>query len=142
MLLAAYCPRVGQRVPDSGLRGQVVHQLELLLGEEGPDALRFHQIHPLEPQARLLRLDRSGVRGTCLGRLDAELAQPVELQPHVVVGVEVVDADHVVPLTEQPPGDVVADEAGRAGHQDLHGPSIVSAEERRQGSAPRRGRPS
>ena len=73
------------------------------------------------------RFDHPGVRGACLGRLDADLAQPVELQPHVVVGVEVVDADHLVPLIDQPPRHVVADEAGRARHQDLHDRSILLA---------------
>ena len=70
---------------------------------------------------------------------DSRIAGPAVSEPR---GALAALSGHVVPLTEQPPGDVVADEAGRAGHQDLHGPSIVSAEERRQGSAPRRGRPS
>ena len=131
-------PRVGQRIPDPRLRGQVIDQLELLVREQGQHALRVHQVHPLEPQARLVRLDHPGVRAARFGRVDPELAQAIELQPHVVMGVEVVDADHLVPLIDQPPGDVVADEAGRAGHQDLHDPSIVPAEELRQGSARRR----
>ena len=114
----------------------MVHQLELLFREQGTEPFRLHQVHPLELQARPFGLNHPGVRAAGVAQLDAELAQAVELQPHLVVGVEVVDADHLVPLLGQPPGDVVADEAGGAGHQDLHDRSIVPARElRKQGRA-------
>ena len=49
-----------------------------------------------------------------------ELLQPVALQLDRVVVGEVVDADHLVAAREQPLRAVHADEAGDAGHQDLH----------------------
>jgi hypothetical protein len=46
--------------------------------------------------------------------------QPVLFQPHVIVVVAIVDAYHSVPVSQQPPGQVIADEAGNAGYQNMH----------------------
>ena len=53
----------------------------------------------------------------CAGAELAQLGEPVRFQPGVVISVEIVDADHPVAALEQPPGDVVADEAGDAGDE-------------------------
>ena len=51
------------------------------------------------------------------------LPQPVQprlLQPHIIVVVQVVDADDRIAPRQQRLGNMVADEAGAAGDQDLH----------------------
>ena len=49
-----------------------------------------------------------------------QFPQAVELQLHVVVLVEIVDAEHLVPLIDQPPGQMIANEPGDTGNEDLH----------------------
>src|SRR5206468_10977000 len=47
-----------------------------------------------------------------------QLRQPGFLEPHVVIVAEVVHPQHLVTALEEPPGDMVADEARCTGHQD------------------------
>ena len=51
----------------------------------------------------------------------AQRLQAGELQDRVVVGAEIVDADHRLAARQQGAGDVAADEAGGAGDEDGHG---------------------
>ena len=46
--------------------------------------------------------------------------QPRVLQPHIVVGVDFIDADHLLAARQQRLGDVIADEAGGSGQQNGH----------------------
>ncbi len=87
------------------------HSLELFLREQRvhPGAVREVELDEAEP--RVLAQDR----------------EPRFLQRRVVVVVEVVETDHLVAAIEEPAGDVKADEAGRAGDEDLHGHSLASA---------------
>jgi hypothetical protein len=50
----------------------------------------------------------------------AQTLQPVELEPNVVVGVEIVQADDVLAALEQPQTDRHADKSGCAGEQYFH----------------------
>jgi hypothetical protein len=40
------------------------------------------------------------------------------LEPRIVVGVQIVEADHVMSALQQPPRDMHADEPGRAGDEN------------------------
>jgi hypothetical protein len=53
-------------------------------------------------------------------RAEAEPREARLLQAHLVVVVEVVDADHLVAVGAQPPRQVKADETGGAGDEVLH----------------------
>ena len=48
-----------------------------------------------------------------------QLGQPVLLQLHVIVIVQIVKADHVVPTVQQPTAQVESDESGRSGDEYL-----------------------
>ena len=50
--------------------------------------------------------------------LAGQLGQTRFFQRRIVVGVEVVDAEHLVTAVEETPRNVVADEAGRAADED------------------------
>ena len=97
--------RIDQGVPDPGLRRQV--------HDDGDVRMRGSQ-----------RLHRRAVRDIDPVKSEAGLRfQPVQprlLQPHVVIGVEVIDPDHLRALRQQRLGHVIADEPRRAGEQDLH----------------------
>ena len=62
-----------------------------------------------------VELARSGSSAGC-----RRLREPRLLQRHVVVVVEIVEADDFVAALEQPLGDVEADEAGGAGDEEFH----------------------
>ena len=47
-----------------------------------------------------------------------ELREPGLFQPRIVIGIEVVEADDVVPVRQQAPRDVHADEPGRSGDEN------------------------
>ena len=57
------------------------------------------------------------VQGTTLG----ELLEPRFFEPHVVIGIEIVDADDRPSAFEQTPRDVEADEPGGTGQEDRFG---------------------
>src|SRR4051812_37519187 len=54
----------------------------------------------------------------CKARQLLQLTEPCLLQRRVVVGIEVVEADHRLPGLQQAARDVEANEPGRAGHQN------------------------
>ncbi len=100
--------RVGDGVTHTGLRCQVHHAVEALAREQRLHARAVGQVEPLEAKARL----------------PLQLAEPGLLECRVVVIVEVVDAGDRVTARQQALRGVHADEAGRAGEQDVH-PAIV-----------------
>ena len=57
------------------------------------------------------------------GRVDPRLGQASVLEADVIIIVQVVEADHLVPPLEEAPDDMEADEPGRARDQDLHRPT-------------------
>ena len=59
-------------------------------------------------------------RAKCEARLAVQPRQPRLLQPHVVVGVQVVHAQHALAARQQRLGDMIANEARRSGQQDRH----------------------
>ena len=69
-------------------------------------------------------LHRRAIGGVGAHELEAaERPQPLEarfLELHIVVRVEVVEPDDGIAALEEAFGDVVSDEAGRAGDQYLH----------------------
>ena len=80
--------------------------------------------HPHRPEAlehrphrRAILQGDAGLRET---GVSAEPGQPVFLQADVVVGIHVVQPGHRVAPLQQPQGQRIADETGRAGNEDLH----------------------
>lgn len=113
--------RIAERVPDPRLGRQMAHHVELLAGEQRQNSVLIGQVEPHELQAVVLRLRHPPVVAFRLGHDYAELPQAVQFQLHVVVRVEVVDADYLVILLHQPASQVKADETGRARNEELHG---------------------
>jgi hypothetical protein len=95
--------RVLERVAHACLRGEVHDRVEAPACENllHGGAIREVGTHELEPSRP---------------RVPGEEREPPLLEPHVVIGIEVVEADHVVAAAEEAARQVVADEAGRAGH--------------------------
>jgi hypothetical protein len=52
-------------------------------------------------------------------RIAGQRHQPRPLQRRIVVGIEVVEPDHRLAARQQGAAEMRADEAGRAGHQDM-----------------------
>src|SRR5579863_5872333 len=77
---------------------------KLLAGKEPSNALGIGEVEFLEPKGRLLLKP-------CEARL---------LECHIVILVEVVEADDLMAARQQPQRRVIADEAGGSGQQDLH----------------------
>ncbi|MCY1445435.1 hypothetical protein D9M71_619480 [compost metagenome] len=100
----AICAGIVQRITHPGLGRQVDHFTEGL------------------PAEQLLQLGRVGdVEGMEVEAGKAEqLLQARQLQLDAVVGIEVVDADHLDACFAQAPRKVVADEAGHASDQYGH----------------------
>ena len=99
--------------------------------------LAFHRPHLARAEiddTAVQLLQRVGLTGqgarpaselTYIDRKRLELARSLALKPrllqrHIVVGTEIVEADHLVPAVEQAPRRVIANEAGGAGNQDTH----------------------
>jgi len=99
--------RVGDAVAHPGLSRQVDHIFRLMLREQPPQAIGIRQIAPNEGKIR---------RAFFL----AQFGQPGFFQPHVIVAVEIVQADHAAALAHKPPGQMKTNESGRAGYQNIH----------------------
>src|SRR5260370_1147890 len=93
-----------QRVADACLRREVDDLMRTQLGEERAHAVDVGDVDAAETEPAVL-----------LQLLEARF-----LQRDVVVVIDVVDSDDLVAAGEQPRGDVVADESGRAGDEDQH----------------------
>ena len=96
--------RIGQREPHAGLRGEIDHALRLIFGEEPLDSRAVFEVgfHEMEAVAR------------------HELCQPRLLQSDIVIGVEVVEPDHLIAPVKEQLGGVEANEARGAGYKDFH----------------------
>ena len=107
-------------IPHPGLRGQVDDSLGLFLCEESLHAGAVGQVELVETETRT----------------PAEFGQPGLLQADVVVVVEVVESDHLIPPPQQQLGGVETNESGRAGDEDFHNLILtVSRPLRRHASA-------
>lgn len=93
--------RIFDRMTHAGLRGQAQHAARLQPLEQRRRRPAIGEIGALEREA-----------GICLQALEPRL-----LQRHVVIGVQVVDADHPLTAHQQTFTNVHADEAGRAGDE-------------------------
>ena len=98
--------RIDQRVADPGLGGEVD-----------------------DPGNRMPLLRDGGGHPLAIGDVGADefeafvrpqQGKPGFLEPHVVVGVQIVHAENALATREQCLADVKADEAGGPGHQDRH----------------------
>ena len=97
--------RVVERVADPGLRGEMDRRASAV------SAAKVASTAVRSPRSALMK------------RKPFALLEPREarlLQRHVVIGVEIVEADHLVAAVEQPCRRVIADKAGGAGNQDPH----------------------
>ena len=96
--------RALERVAHAGLGGEMDHAGRLLLGEGRLDHRPVAEIGLDEAEA--LALLKPG---------KARL-----FQRHIVIRIEVVEADHLVPAIDEAGCRVIANEAGGAGDQDSH----------------------
>ena len=94
--------RIDQRMTHAGLRGEVHDGRKAMRGKQFRHGLAIANIH--------LREFEIGER--------FELRDAGLLQTRIVVGVEVVDAHHVVPVRQQAPRNMHADESGRSGDEN------------------------
>src|SRR6185312_3659569 len=101
--------RVVERVAHPSLRREMDYTLGLFAGEGGLDGRPVAKIGFEEAEA-------------------FALLQPGEaclLERHVVIGIEIVEADHLVTAVEQPCRRMIADKTGGAGKQDPHRASTL-----------------
>jgi len=98
--------RVGifEAVAHACLRCQVYDGVEGMLVEDACHAVPVREVELPE----------------CKGRKLPEHVQTVALELRIVVGIEVVGPEDLDSLAEKPPGKVVSDETGCAGHKHLH----------------------
>ena len=92
--------RIGDAVADAGLGGQVHDLVELLLRKEPVDGLLVGQVH--------------------LPDLEPEGLAPAFLQADVVIIVEIVDSDHLIPALLEREHQLGTDKPGRPGHEYFH----------------------
>ena len=93
--------RVNERIPHAWLSPEMDDMRKPVLGEERRHALAIRQIQPGKPK----------------GGVHCQFRQTRFFKGWIVVGVEVVQADDRTPVAQQPAGDMVADESGRAGDE-------------------------
>ena len=96
---------VDERVPDAGLGGEVEDAVDVGMGgSDGGKRVPVGDVGQVEMESPAA----------------FECGQASALEVRVVVGVEIVDADHRVAAIEQGARGVHADEARDAGHQHGH----------------------
>jgi hypothetical protein len=93
---------IDQGMAHAGLRREMHDVRKAVDCEQPRHGLAVGNVDPFEPKGGK-RLER---RDPCL------------LQGRIVVGVEIVDTHHIMPIRQQPPGNVHADEAGRSGDEN------------------------
>ena len=87
-----------ERVAHAGLSSEMDDTLKRVLGEQPRHGFAVGDIQLDERKAVT----------------PAELGQSGPLQVRIVIGVEIIDADHFIAAVKQLPGDVIADETGSA----------------------------
>ena len=98
-------PGVFEAVTHAGLGAEVDDVVGLKVGDEGGEVLRVGEVGPHKPEVGQRR----------------ELVEAGAFEGDVVVIGEVVHAEHFAALRlGEAAGDMVADEAGGAGHEDFH----------------------
>lgn len=93
---------IDQGMPDAGLGSKVHDSREAIRRKQLRHALALGNVRPDELEIR--------------ERL--ELCDPRLLQMRIVIGVEVVEAHHVMPVRQQAPRDMHADEPGRSSDEN------------------------
>src|SRR5690348_7216743 len=94
--------RIDQRMTHPCLRREVNDIGKTMLGKERRCSVAVRQIELGEPEFRMFR----------------KPADTIMLQLWIVIGIQIVKADDLAAIVEQPLGDVKADEPGGAGHQN------------------------
>ena len=94
---------VGQRVSDSGLSGQVNNTIEALSSEKSFQILPVGYVGPDETKPGSRR----------------ELAEAGALQIHVIVGVQAIQAEHLLAIVKKPLSDVIPNKSRRASYENL-----------------------
>jgi hypothetical protein len=99
--------RVGifKRVANACLGCEVDHALGPGFLDKGGQSRAIRDVHPMELEAAA----------------GFELAKPGLLKADVVVGIQVVHPDHLIPSSEEALRGVVTDESGGAGDKHFHG---------------------
>ncbi len=108
-------PRDVRRGIGAGVLDRIAHAS---LGAEMNDAIKRHIGQGLVQGALVGEVDPDELEPVPAMR--GELRQPRLFQRDAVIIVEIVDTDDGVAAREQAPGHVIADEAGRAGHENTH----------------------
>ena len=107
--------RIRDRVAHPGLRGQIAHPLEALVGKEHLHGLLVLQVHPHKTEVRELPApDKLVPAHTLLP--DAQLPQAAVLQRRVIILVDVVQPHDLVAPLQQPEHDKRPDEPRGTGH--------------------------
>jgi len=112
---------VDQGVAHAGLRGEVRDVIELLVPEERVDRGLIRDVGPGERELVVLIAQQEGVVGDPRPG-DAEVEEAAVLDGRIVVVVDVVEADDLVALLDEPLRQVVAHEPRRTSHEHPHRP--------------------
>src|SRR5262245_55352465 len=95
--------RIGERVANAGLRGEMDDAIEAFFAEQPFQAFAITEFLAHQAKARMWRKTR----------------KPRLLQRRIVVVIDVVQADDFVAAREQSLAGVISDEPGSAGDQNL-----------------------
>lgn len=96
------CMRIDEGISDAGLGCQVHDSADWLFSKQGCHTFAVSQIHFDEPELRERR----------------KLRKPRFFEAHIVILIEIVEAQHMIAALQQPSGHVVPDKAGRAGNKN------------------------
>ena len=102
--------RIDERMADARLRAEVDDPIDRVAGEGCVEGGHVAEVDLGE------------------GEVAAQPGEPVALEPGIVIGVEVVDADHRLAAREQRRGDRRPDEPGDAGDEDGHAACATGGE--------------
>ena len=93
--------RIDQRVPHPGLRRQMHDPLDVaVVGDKRPNGVLVRHVQTVKRAA--------------------DPVQPSLFQPNVIIVIEIINADHLVPTRQQGLGHMRPDEARTAGKKDFH----------------------
>ena len=120
-------------MPHTCLCRQVAHSVESLISEETQNTLLVNYISSQKSEAGIVCVHRNRDLTLHICRDDPQFPQAVELQPNVVVPIEIVDAEHLVTLPNQTASHVIANETRYAGNENLHRGCVPTAALAREG---------